>query len=243
MLINVNIILFQPAEVQLPLPRNDPRARHILDVLRRETGGTFDAGLIDGPRGKGTVAAIGSDTLTLSFVWGESPPPPCPIHLLIGLPRPQTARDILRDVTTLGVAALHFIRTDRGEASYANSNLWKSDEWQECVITGAAQAFCTRLPVVSHGRTPTEAIAVLPAGATRLVLDNYEAPAALSQFALNTTQPVVLALGAERGWSAAERTVFKDAGFCLVHLGPRVLRTETACIAAVTLLRSKLGSL
>ena len=238
----MNIILFYPTEVELPLPQNDPRARHILDVLRRQPGDLFDAGLINGPRGKGTLVAIDEGSLRLSFIWGELPPLPAPIHLLIGLPRPQTARDILRDVTTLGVTALYFVRTDKGEAGYAGSKLWKSHEWRDCLITGAAQAFCTRLPEVTHGQTLAETLGTLPAGATRLLLDNYEAATALSRQPVAPNQPVVLAVGSERGWSAAERALFKDAGFTLVHLGPRVLRTETACIAAVTLLQAKPGS-
>ena len=51
----VNIILFSPHEVELPLSRHDPRARHILEVLRRRPGGDFDAGLINGARGKATL--------------------------------------------------------------------------------------------------------------------------------------------------------------------------------------------
>lgn len=136
---------------------------------------------------------------------------------------------------------MHFVRTEKGEASYADSNLWKSGEWRECVINGAAQAFCTRLPEVTHGRSLAVAIASLPAAATRIVLDNYESPLPLGDCPLNGAKSAALALGAERGWSAPERKIFKDAGFAFAHLGPRVLRTETACIAAVTLLKSKLG--
>jgi 16S rRNA (uracil1498-N3)-methyltransferase len=237
----VNIILFHPQEVELPLPRRDPRAAHLLGVLRRQPGDTFDAGLINGPRGKGTLVAIGTDALTLSFGWGEPPAPLCRLHVLIGLPRPQTARDILRDLTALGVAALHFVRTDKGEASYARSTLWSSGRWEECVISGAAQAFCTRLPEVTHGRALADAIAALPAEAARLALDNYEAGEALSQSNPRGCSVAVLALGAERGWSAAERELLRAAGFAFVHLGPRVLRVETAAVAAVTLLKSQLG--
>ena len=237
----MNIILFDPAEVELPLARRDPRARHLLEVLRRQVGDTFDAGLINGPRGRGTLVAVGEEALTLAFVWSEPPPPLCPIQLLVGLPRPQTARDILREATTLGVAALHFVRTDKGEASYASSTLWKSGEWRECVINGAAQAFCTRLPEVTHGRSLADTIAQLPAGAARLALDNYEATAALSQSNLSGCRSGVLALGSERGWSAAERELLRTQGFSFVHLGRRVLRTETACIAAVTLVKAGLN--
>lgn len=237
----MNIILFRPSEVELPLPRQDPRAGHILDVLRRRPGEAFDAGLINGPRGRGTLVAVSPAALTLAFTWAQPPPPPDPLHLLIGLPRPQTARDILRDATTLGVAALHFIRTGKGEASYARSRLWASGEWERHVIAGAEQACCTRLPEVTHGCSLADVIAGLPPGAARVVLDNYEAPAPLSTCPLPEGGAVVLALGAERGWSAAEREQLRAAGFAFAHLGPRVLRTETACLAAVTLIKSRRG--
>jgi RsmE family RNA methyltransferase len=237
----MNIILFRPAEVELPLPRRDARAGHILQVLRRQPGGLFDAGLVNGPRGRGTLVAVNADSLTLAFTWAEPPPPPDPLHLLIGLPRPQTARDILRDLTTLGVAALHFIRTEKGEPSYARSRLWQSGEWERHVIVGAEQAFATRVPAVTHGRSLAEALTALPAGSLRLALDNYESSTALAGCSGPADQPAMLAVGAERGWSAAERAQLRAAGFALVHLGPRVLRTETACVAAVTLLKARLG--
>jgi RsmE family RNA methyltransferase len=237
----VNIILFSPAEVELPLPRRDPRARHILEVLRRAPGGDFDAGLINGPRGKATLREITDETLILSFTWGAPPPPLAPIHLIVGLPRPQTARDILREGTTLGLAAMDFVRTERGDPGYGQSSLWSSHEWEDLLIAGAAQAFCTRLPVVRHGLTLAEAIAGRSAERTLVALDNYEAPVSLRDLELTGRPAVTLALGAERGWSAAERNLLLQHGFLFAHLGDRVLRTETACIAAVTLLKAKLG--
>jgi RsmE family RNA methyltransferase len=236
----VNIILFDAPEVQLPLDRNDPRAVHLLEVLQRREGDSFAAGLINGPRGRGELVAIGKNSLTLSFVWGESPPPLCLVHVIVGLPRPQTARDILRDLTALGVAGLHFVRTDKGDKHYAGSSLWKSGQWRACVINGAAQAFCTRLPEVTHGLSLAEAVARQPESSVRLALDNYEGTAALGGVPLATGGAVVLALGAERGWSDMERELLRARGFTLVHLGPRVLRTEVACIAAVALLKSRL---
>jgi RsmE family RNA methyltransferase len=53
----------------------------------------------------------------------------------------------------------------------------------------------------------------------------------------------VLALGPERGWGPADRAALRAYGFTLVHLGPRVLRSETAVIAALTLVRARLGLL
>jgi RsmE family RNA methyltransferase len=237
----VNIILFSAVEVELPLPRCDPRARHILEVLHRKPGGNFDAGLINGPRGKATLQSVNDKTLTLSYEWGAAPPPLAPIHLIVGLPRPQTARDILREGTALGIAAMDFVRTDRGDPGYAQSSLWSSREWEDLLIAGAAQAFCTRLPTVRHGRSLADAIVALAPDAARIALDNYEAPGALRDFDTGGRRTVVLALGAERGWSAAERALLLQRGFVFAHLGERVLRTETACIAAITLLKAKLG--
>src|SRR5687768_11257964 len=101
----MNLILFEPHELAQPLPRSDRRATHLLDVLRRREGDTFDAGVIDGPRGKGTLVRIDDKALALSFAWGPAPSPAAAIALIVGLPRPQTARDILREATTLGVDA------------------------------------------------------------------------------------------------------------------------------------------
>jgi RsmE family RNA methyltransferase len=237
----VNIILFSPREVELPLPRRDARARHILTVLRRQPGDQFDAGLIDGPRGKATVVAVEPDALRLSFAWGEPPLPLAPLRLILGLPRPQTARDLLREGTALGIAAMDFVRTARGEPSYAQSSLWTTGEWRDLLVAGAAQAFCTRLPAVQHGDSVDAAIGAIPEGYLRLALDNYEAAPALAGVELSKSPGVVLALGAERGWSDTERSQLRRNEFQFVHLGPRVLRMETATIAAVTLVKAKRG--
>lgn len=237
----MNIILFSPSEVELPLPRQDVRARHILTVLRRQQGDQFDAGVIDGPRGKGTLVELGPADLRLAFVWGEPPPQLPPLRLILGLPRPQTARDLLREGSALGVAAMDFVRTDRGEASYAQSSLWTRGESRDQLIAGAAQAFCTRLPSLRHSHTLSEAVAAIPVGSARLALDNYAASSALASSSLPDSSGVVLALGAERGWTDAERTLLQQNDFQFVHLGPRVLRMETAAIAAISLVKAKRG--
>ncbi len=236
----MNLILFEPDELARPLARSDRRAQHLLTVLRRQPGDTFDAGWVNGPKGKATLRSLSLESLELEFSWGALPPPPDPITLLVGLPRPQTARDILRDASTLGLAALHFVRTNRGDPNYAQSSLWTTGEWRRHLLAGAEQAFATQLPEVSHGQSLTEMLAALPAAGHRLALDNYEARVPLSRVDLDHP-PVVLAIGSERGWAPAERDQLRAAGFELTHLGARVLRTETAVIAALAIVRAKLG--
>jgi 16S rRNA (uracil1498-N3)-methyltransferase len=234
----MNIVLFEATETSQPLPRSDRRAQHVINILRCGPGDVFDAGIIDGPRGKATLVSIDAESLQLDFVWGEAPPPLDPIRLIVGLPRPQTARKILEQATTLGVQAMHFVVSDRGERSYAGSRLWTTDEWRQHLIDGAAQAFSTRLPLVSSGRTLRDVVDELPPDACRLALDNYEAGSSLSQAAI--TVPVTVALGPERGWSTKERGLLRSAGFKMVHVGDRVLRVETACVVALALVKAKL---
>ena len=236
----MNLILFEPHEISTPLPRADPRARHLLDVLRREEGDNFDAGLINGPRGKGRLEKISADELSLSFAWGQPPPPLDPIVLLAGLPRPQTVRKVLREAAALGVATVHFFAAEKTESGYARSTLWSSGEWRRHLIAGAEQAFTTRLPEITHGLMLAAALAQTPPKATRVALDNYEAPASLSRCQIPAEPPVVIALGPERGWSAAERDFLRGGNFTFAHLGTRVLRVETAVVAAVALIKSKL---
>jgi 16S rRNA (uracil1498-N3)-methyltransferase len=236
----MNLLLFHTAELCAPLTKQDARAKHLLTVLRRGEGDTFDAGVVNGARGKGTIEKITEDALTLTFAWGAAPAPLEPIALLIGLPRPQTSRDILRDATTLGAAELHFVSVEKGDPNYASSTLWSSGEWQRHLLAGAEQAFDTRVPIVTHGQSLEQAIAALPSTGTRLALDNYESPQALSK--LDAVQlPAAIAFGPERGWSGRERDLLRSVGFTFVHLGTRVLRTESAVLAALTLLRAKLG--
>ena len=87
-----------------------------------------------------------------------------------------------------------------------------------------------------------------PTTTGRFALDHYEAGIALSNVAYYGSKPesaatpvVTLAFGPERGWSARDRTFLRANGFTLTHLGLRVLRTETAVVAAVALVKARLG--
>jgi RsmE family RNA methyltransferase len=77
-------------------------------------------------------------------------------------------------------------------------------------------------------------MAALPGGCSRIALDNYEASHRMAP----APMPLALAFGPERGWSPAERAILREIGFELAHLGPRVLRTETAVVAALSIAKA-----
>jgi len=70
----------------------------------------------------------------------------------------------------------------------------------------------------------------------RIGMDNYEALGKLEPCAVEESESIFLAVGAERGWSGDERNQLRENGFTLKHLGQRVLRVETAVVAALGIL-------
>ncbi|MDQ8200918.1 RsmE family RNA methyltransferase [Pelagicoccus enzymogenes] len=232
----MNIVLFEESELEGVLPSGDERAAHVLKVLRRKVGDDFDVGLVDGPKGKAVVKEILDTGLVLEFSWGEAEPELLPIDLVVGLSRPQTMRKILNEATTLGVRSIRFVTTGRGEPSYAESKLWSSGEWRRHVLAGVAQAFTTRVPQVSWGMSLQQGVAEVAEVSCRLALDNYEGTMRLGK-AVAAGGELALAIGSERGWTAKERDLLRGAGWSLVEMGDRVLRTETAVVAAVAVAR------
>ncbi|MFU8848879.1 MAG: RsmE family RNA methyltransferase [Opitutales bacterium] len=254
----MNLILFDKPFENTRLEPGDPKAVHLRKVLRVEIGSQVYIGFINGLRARAEVSALGEDgSVDLTVTATESPPPPLPIQLLLGLPRPHTAKRILFEAASMGVGALHFFEAERGEPSYAQSSLWSSGEWQERLRLGAEQSFGTHLPEVAMhadlqsalsrlevldtaGRAATSGRGVPLGQRARIALDNYEAVAPLVDALPLDANRACLALGPERGWSPGERDIFRKNGWMLAHLGPQVLRAETACTAALAVAASRL---
>lgn len=239
----MNLILFdQPFETKR-LSGHDSRAQHIFKVLRGRVGTRVFVGFVNGLRARAEVSLVEADgSITLKVIGTEVAPRPLPIQLLLGLPRPHTAKRILFEAASMGVQALHFFEAERGEPSYAKSSLWQTDEWKERLRLGTEQSFGTHVPEVGMHTDLQSALSFLPIEGVHVALDNYEAAGALSQVLPDVTSPsAMLAFGPERGWSPTERDVFRKNGWKLAHLGAHVLRLETACSAAVGLTAGALG--
>jgi RsmE family RNA methyltransferase len=80
---------------------------------------------------------------------------------------------------------------------------------------------------------------MLPVTDQRIALDNYEASVSLNrrnpEDGRTTAKGSILAFGPERGWGPADRDLLRASGFMLAHLGSRVLRVETAVVAALAI--------
>lgn len=213
------------------------RALHLVEILKLVPGDRFAAGEVGGL--VGTLAFDGFRGAELVFSgpeWTTSPPPFSRVRLLIGTPRPPTARRLLKDLTTLGAAELHFVATDLGDKSYLQSGLWNG-EYRRNLLEGAAQTRTTRLPLVERHTSLRRALGWVDAQgpSARVWFDEGGAPWDKHPIhdGVRSTEALWLALGPERGWSAAERALLADRGWQAAGLGPRVLRTETACSLAL----------
>jgi RsmE family RNA methyltransferase len=238
---SMNLILFDRPFERVRLDGADPRARHIRDVLRAGPGALVYLGFLDGPRARARVEVLDGGALELEVVATEPPPPPLPLTLLVGLPRPHTARRILSEAASLGLEALHCFPAEKSQPSYARIRLWQGREWRDRLRLGAEQGFTTRLPQVAHHPDLAAAFDALPPWRPRVALDNYEAEVSLAEALPPQADGAVLALGPEGGWTAQERDAFRRSGWRLAHLGPHVLRVETACVAAVAAAAGRLG--
>ena len=235
----VNIILFASAAPRQTLARTDPRARHLLEVLRCGPGDDFRAGVIDGPTGTGSLLAIGDQRLELAFRWHGTAPPLDDITLIVGLPRPPSARKILYQAAALGCREILFVHTESSDPNYARSRLWTSGEWRRHLVDGLQQSVATALPAVTCGTPLRSALQQRPADAAAVVLDNVPGVGRLGACTLR--RPLLLALGPERGWTDADRALLRHHRFEPCTLGERILRVETACVAALAIAKSRLG--
>jgi RsmE family RNA methyltransferase len=247
----VNLILFETHELLKPLSRRDERTVHLLKVLHKKTGDTFDAGLLGGGRCTGKIEKVGIDG-SLGFSLGEQTPSPprLPVRVAVGFPRPIQVRRLLRDLSSLGVEAVDLFGTDLGEKSYRDTKLLNDGGARSALIEGAAQSRDSTIPALSVFASLDKWLENNPwthsASHRRLPLliaaDNIRPEGALSRMA-HSKRPVVLAIGCERGWSDRERDILEEAGFLRLSLGSRALRTETACVAAAVLAIEKIGEL
>ena len=134
----MNICLFTEEECTRIIPRKDERAEHIIKVLHKNTGDSFDAGIIGGKAGKATITNISNEGISFSFVPESDGKPLYPLTLIIGFPRPIQLRRLLRDVASLGAEQVILVGTELGEKSYLKSNVVQDGGAYQMLLDGTA---------------------------------------------------------------------------------------------------------
>jgi 16S rRNA (uracil1498-N3)-methyltransferase len=220
-------------------------ANHIARVLRLERGApltVFDgrggehAARIEEFRKGAVIVAVGERS-------AADPESRLSLTLAQGVSRGERMDWVVQKATELGVTRIVPVMTERTVVKLdSRQSERKLQHWHGIAVAACEQSGRTRIPDVAPPialheflRQSNEARAVRillsPAG-TRGVND-----------LLTPDQGLIVLIGPEGGLAESEQRAARDAGFLAMRLGPRVLRTETAAVAALTLLQHRFGDL
>jgi 16S rRNA (uracil1498-N3)-methyltransferase len=237
----LNLVLIEPVEIGAEgrVIVSGARAAHLLNVLHVEPGHTVRIGVVDGPRGIGTVNAIGDGTVALRCALDADIPPRPNIDLLLAVPRPKVMRRLWAQIAALGVGQIILTNAEKVERNYFDTHILAPDTYRPLLIEGLQQARDTRLPIISTHRQfkvlVEDHLDALFATGLRVVADPSATTPLGDVVRASTAERVLLAIGPEGGWNAFELGLLEAHGFQKAGMGPRTLRTDTACIALLAL--------
>jgi 16S rRNA (uracil1498-N3)-methyltransferase len=212
-------------------------------VLRRIRGDAIT--LFNGRGGEfsATIETVAKRQLTarvLSFR-DEDRESPLNVTLAQAVSKGERMDYTIQKAVELGVSAIQPLVTEHVVVRL-DAERWarKQEHWQAIAVAAAEQSGRTRVPKVAPVMDLNDWMGACPPDALRLVMAPTAAPASLKRA---PNQPVVLLVGPEGGLAEIELKLSDLAGFVSIPLGPRVLRTETAGVVALSVLQSKFGDL
>ncbi|MGH8042690.1 MAG: 16S rRNA (uracil(1498)-N(3))-methyltransferase [Rudaea sp.] len=227
------------SEVLLP----EQAGEHIARVLRLERGHALILFNGDGREYAANLASLAKRAVTAEVGATREVDREAPLQLTLaqGIARGEKMDWILQKATELGVARIVPIVTERTEVKLDEERAGRRFAHWNAVIAGACeQCGRNRLPVLEPPQRLDRWLGAL-AGATQARLALLpEGDIGLRQIPL-MDNGAILAVGPEGGFSEHDVTLLRQTGFHGLRLGPRVLRTETAAIAALAALQAMAG--
>ena len=218
-------------------------ARHAVTVLRLQMGDAL--ALFNGEGGEYRASLIAANkhearvrVAEFHAIERESP---LAITLALGICAGERMDYSLQKATELGVNAIAPLATERSVVKLAGERADKRlQHWQNVVIAACEQCGRNRVPAVAPVQTLFSYLAQTDKDARLLMLSP---DAATPLKTIPPSAAIVLLVGAEGGFSQSEQEAAASSGFLPVSLGPRVLRTETAPVAALAALQTLWGDL
>lgn len=228
------------AEIVLP----ESAATHLVRVLRLREGDDCVLFNGDGHDYAARIVAAGkrhvrAEVRSKQSIDNESP---LRIVLLQGIARGEKMDLILQKATELGIAAVVPVNSERSEVKLDAERATKRVEhWRNVIVSACEQSGRATIPELSAPLPLAEVVRSATA-TLKLTLDP-EGEYALASMQAPSPSSIAVAIGPEGGWSPRDRETLKSAGFSGLRLGPRILRTETAGLAAIAALQSRFGDL
>ena len=217
-----------------------------MNVLKVTPGHQVRVGVLDGPCGVGAVQSIADGTVALRCAFDAAVPPRPRVDVLLALPRPKVMRRLWAQLAALGVGQIILTNAERVERNYFDTHVLTPECYRPLLIEGLQQARDTRLPPVSIHRQfkvlVEDDLNGLFTSATRLVADPGARRPVDAAIQERASERLLLAIGPEGGWNDFERGLLRSHGFELVGMGPRALRTDTACIALLAIVHEAMNA-
>ena len=216
--------------------------RHAVQVLRLKKG--VKISLFDG-RGleyEATLDQVGKreSVVILGQKIESQNESPLEITLLQGISRGERMDYALQKAVELGVSKVIPVITERCNVQLSNGRAEKRlSHWQGVMVSACEQSGRSVLPELMDVM-PLEEAKMINQQSSRLVLD----PLAKQGFTtLEKQQKITLLIGPEGGLSEQEVQLLTEQGYQTVNFGPRILRTETATVAAIAVIQTLWGDL
>lgn len=163
---------------------------------------------------------------------------PLHTHLAIGISRGERWDFVLQKATELGVSEITPLFTERCEVKLSGDRLEKKlGHWQSILVSAAEQCQRNILPIINNPQNYSAFISTEPAG-LGLVL-HHRSDCKITDY--TTPKSCTLLVGPEGGLNDDEIDQALNAGYHALTLGPRVLRTETAPLAALSVVQTLWG--
>lgn len=231
----MNLLLLTPEDCPEPgLARlTGRRLKHVQEVHRAKAGDTLRLGMLGGLMGTGEIVSLSREELVLRPVLDTAPPEKLPLTLLLSMPRPKMLKRILQTVAAMGVPRLVLMNSYRVEKSFWDSPWLEPEALREQLVLGLEQSRDTVLPEVLIEPLFKPFVEDRLPALCRNSRCYVAHPGAAEHCPVALNQALTMAIGPEGGFIPYEIEKLEEAGFEAVHLGPRILRVETAVTALV----------
>jgi 16S rRNA (uracil1498-N3)-methyltransferase len=209
------------------------QALHLARVLRAQPGQIFDV-VANGFLRRATVVNVSEQEVTFALGEELETEAALPVHLLLAIIKFDHYEWGIEKLTELGAARITPVIARRTEKHLAHAAPKRVDRWRRIGLESAKQSRRSDLPQIDDPLPLKQALAQANAPA-RLLLAETEEENLLAAALESATGAIALAIGPEGGWTPEEMSLFSENGWRHVTLGPRILRAETAAIAALSI--------
>ena len=207
------------------------QAAHLAKVLRATPGQVFDV-VAAGFLHRAEILTVSPDRIDFLLHEELQAETALPLHLYLAVFKFDHFEWAIEKATELGVASITPILARRTEKHLAQASAKRVERWRRIAHEASQQSRRTTTPPVADPISLKQALPTCTAK-TRILLSEIEQSTPLTQSLAQGDH--ALAIGPEGGWTPEELTLFAEQEWLPVTLGPRILRAETAAIAAIAI--------